>query len=217
MEKNTRTKNILLIVLLVAVLTLSISYALLSQTLTITSQAVVKGKNTTWNVKFTDALCTAHGYAVVNNQFSPTETTSLSGLSMTFKAPGDYVTCAITVSNLGAIDATLADFTLQSGTFSYSGTGATQAADEALAANLITTSIVYATGDADAGKVPHTTTGTAQENTNDDLPAPVSPATSVSRNLTLTFTLDGNKTLANLPTNDVTITGFETTFVYNQD
>ena len=44
MEKNTRTKNILLVVLLVAVLTLSISYAALSQNLYINSQAIVKGK-----------------------------------------------------------------------------------------------------------------------------------------------------------------------------
>ena len=42
MEKNTRTKNILLIVLLVAVLTLSIAYAGLSQYLYINSQTVVE-------------------------------------------------------------------------------------------------------------------------------------------------------------------------------
>ena len=55
MEKNTRTKNILLVVLLVAVLTLSISYATLSQYLYINSQATIAGRSSSWDVKFTAA------------------------------------------------------------------------------------------------------------------------------------------------------------------
>ena len=219
MEKNTRTKNILLVVLLVAVLTLSISYAALSQTLQITSTATVAGKNSTWKVLFTAASCTPHGYASVEHDFSPTTTTSLSGLELTLRAPGDYVECNITVSNQGAIDAKLVSFNLQSGTFNYAGTlnSPTKTADEGKAVGLVQTSLVYASGDADAGKTPHTTTGSAQEITNDDLPAPVSPATSVNRNLVLRFSLPSTLTTADLPSDDVVITGFETTFLYEQD
>ena len=215
MEKNTRTKNILLIVLLVAVLTLSVAYALLSQTLTITSQATVGGKSNTWKVLFTAATCVPSGKATVEQQFSPTTTTSLSGLQATLRAPGDTVVCSITVSNQGAIDATLDTFTLQGGTLAYKTTGGQDApaGDQAKANGLITYSLVYASNDSDSGsrgKAPKST------GTNNDLLAPISPATSVDRQLTLTFTLPGTVTESDLPDNDVVISGYTTTFLYKQ-
>lgn len=215
MEKNTRTKNILLIVLLVAVLTLSISYAALQQTLTINSQATVGGKNTNWNVRFTNVSCTANAHASIDTPFSSTNTTSLTGLAVTLKAPGDNVVCDITISNLGTLDADLATFTLNAGSLSYtsaSQTPATAQADEALVgAGLVDYSIVYATGDADAGEEPG-----SQDVVSDLIAAPQSPATQTDRHVILTIGIDSNKTEADLPSDDVTITGFSTTFLYEQ-
>lgn len=207
MEKNTRTKNILLIVLLVAVLTLSISYAALSQTLYINSEAVVGNKANSWNVKFTAATCSATGYAVVTHGFNETQTTSLSGLVGTLKAPGDTVTCEITVSNAGAIDAELDDFDLQDSQtqITITGSGTSKTADENLVANSLNYTLVYkaggtATYDSDAGNVPAS---------GDKL------AAGSNRKLTLTIELDED--LDDLPENDVTFSNLKTTFLYVQD
>lgn len=215
MEKNTRTKNILLIVLLVAVLTLSVAYALLSQTLTITSQATVGGKNNTWKVLFTAASCTPSGKATKEADFSLTNSTSISGLAATLRAPGDSIVCQITVSNQGAIDATLDTFTLNAGTFAYKTTGGQDApaGDVTKATGLLNYSIVYATNDSDTasrGLQPKA------QGTNNDLMAPTGSASSVDRHLTLTISLPSTVTEADLPAGDVVITGFESTFLYKQ-
>ncbi|MBR5369775.1 MAG: hypothetical protein IK137_00555 [Bacilli bacterium] len=211
MEKNTRTKNILLVVLLIAVLTLSIAYAALSQTLNINSQAVVKGKNSVWIVKFTAATCTAHGYAVVDTQFSPTTTTDLSGLTGTLKAPGDTIVCELTVSNQGIVDATLSSFTLQQGNLSVVGTtgAATKTADETLVGNNFTYSLVYASDDTYHGQQPGSVTGAAQGVDPDFLEH------GTSRNLTLTIGYS-NASGVDLPTADVTVSNIHTQFLYVQ-
>lgn len=205
MEKNTRTKNILLVVLLVAVLTLSISYATLSQYLYINSQATIAGSSTSWDVKFTAASCSGTGYAAVNQQFSGTNTTSLTGMQATLRAPGDSVVCELTVTNAGAIDATLDTFTLQDGTLTYTDHDGNHSGDDITAVSgQLVYSLKYATGDAEAGKQPDGDATTVD----DDLDS------NESRNLTLTITLPS--TITTLPENDVTISGFATTFLYVQ-
>ena len=205
MEKNTRTKNILLIVLLVAVLTLSISYAALSQSLYINSQAVIGGTSTNWDVKFTAANCSGSGYATVTSQFSGTNTTVLSGMVGTFRAPGDKITCDITVSNAGQIDATMSTFTIQDGSLTYTGTGASKTSDETLVTGKLQYSLKYDHEDALAPDgIPDGQTATV----NDDL------AKQTSRNMVLTITYPLSET--SMPVNDVTITGFKTTLLYVQ-
>lgn len=205
MEKNTRTKNILLVVLLVAVLTLSISYATLSQYLYINSQATIAGSSTSWDVKFTAASCSGTGYAAVNQQFSGTNTTSLTGMQATLRAPGDSVVCELTVTNAGAIDATLDTFTLQDGTLTYTDHDGNHSGDDITAVSgQLVYSLKYAAGDAEAGKQPDGDATTVD----DDLDS------NESRNLTLTITLPS--TITTLPENDVTISGFATTFLYVQ-
>lgn len=205
MEKNTRTKNILLVVLLVAVLTLSISYATLSQYLYINSQATIAGRSTSWDVKFTAASCSGTGYATVTQQFTGTNTTSLSGMQATLRAPGDSIVCELTVTNAGAIDATLDTFTLQDGQLEYTDhDGNHSGADITAVSGQLVYSLKYATGDAEAGNQPDGSVTTVD----DDL------AHSQSRNLTLTITLPSS--ITTLPENDVTISGFATTFLYVQ-
>lgn len=206
MEKNTRTKNILLVVLLVAVLTLSISYATLSQYLYINSQATIAGRSSSWDVKFTAASCSGTGYATVTQQFTGTNTTSLTGMQATLRAPGDSIVCELTVTNAGAIDATLDTFTLQDGTLTYTDhDGNHSGADITAVSGQLVYSLKYATGDIEAGNQPDGSATTVD----DDL------AHSASRNLTLTITLPS--TITTLPENDVTISGFATTFLYVQN
>lgn len=219
MEKNTRTKNILLVVLLVAVLTLSISYALLTQQLTITSQAVVGGQSG-WNVKFTAANCTAGGYTSNITQFNSGNVSalnpvaSLTGLTGTFHAPGDAIICNITVSNLGSIDATIDTFTLGDQNLTVRGSAqdaAAKAADEALISNKLVYTLKYATGDQYAGQVPGNT-----NETNTDIDPDLIPhgSTNNTRNFILTITYPASET--QLPSDDVTVSGFNTIMVYKQ-
>ncbi len=221
MEKNTRTKNILLVVLLVAVLTLSISYAALSQYLYINSTAVVSGKSTVWNVAFTDVACHPVNYAAVT-PFTQAATisdanpaTTLSGLSATLKAPGDSVYCDITIKNQGSIPATLSTFTLTAGTVAVTGTGTNQSADEALVSGNYVYSIVYAQDDpvtSARGQVPGTS------GVDDDID-PVDPndSTVVSeRHVRLTISYPDTNGTQTLPDNDVTISGLSTSFLYVQ-
>ena len=219
MEKNTRTKNILLVVLLIAVLTLSISYAALQQTLTINSEAVIGGKNENWNIRFTAASCSGTGYGTVEHGFNATNTTSLSGLVAKLRTPGDSVVCQLTVENLGTINADLNSFTLQQGNLTYTGTtGDSKTSDEAAANGKVLVTLKYATGDADAGKTPHTkNSAQASDDTNDVIQAPKQGETRVtSRNMTLTFTLDPTLTADTMPENDVTISGYNVVFLYQQ-
>ena len=204
MEKNTRTKNILLVVLLVAVLTLSISYATLSQYLYINSQATIGGKSSGWDIKFTSAECAGTGYATVTQQFSLSNATNLTGMQGTLRAPGDSIVCEITVRNNGAIDATLSSFTLQDGTLTYTGSGQTASADATAMNGKLVYTLVYAVGDDEAGNQPDGLSATVD----DDLDH------GTERDLTLTITFPSSETT--LPQNDVTVSGFKSTFLYVQ-
>ena len=208
MEKNTRTKNILLIVLLVAVLTLSIAYAGLSQYLYINSTAVIGGSSTNWDIKFTAANCSGGGYATVTNQFSGTNTTVLQGMTGTVRAPGDSINCDITVTNAGQIDATLSTFTLNDGTLTYTGSGESKTSDETAVNGKLVYTLKYDEEDTLASDVAPDGTNGAGKTVNDDLPK------QSSRNLKLTIEYPLSETA--LPVNDVTVSGFKTTFLYVQ-
>lgn len=197
--KNEKTKNILLGVLLVAVLTLTVAYASLSANLYVRSTGKVEGASTNWKVEFTEVSCTASGYAAVTHTLD-LNATELSGLIATFKAPGDSVECTFNVENKGQIAAKLQAFTAQGGTLTYTGTGTTKTADEQLVNGKIVYSLVYGSTDAKAGQAPAA---------NDAL------AVGQSRPLKLTMTYPSTET--SMPQNDVTVSGFESTFLYVQD
>lgn len=206
--KNERTKNILLAVLLVAVVTLTIAYAALTATLTINSQAVVGGQSTNWKIKFVkktgaasgDPICVAKSgtTAAVTTDATLTDTL-ISGLVATFKAPGDEVTCEFAVTNAGQIPAKLSTFTLGNTNLTYTGSGDNKSADETLVSGKIQYSVVWGTGDTSAGSQPAT---------NDAL------AVGATRPLKLTMTYPANET--SMPTNDVSVTGFSSVFNYIQ-
>ena len=201
---NERQKNIVLAVLLVAVVTLTIAYAALSATLNVNGTAIVKGNQNNWKVEFvktaddSDAAhmtCVPTGHATVGTQ--PTiNSTSFSGLVANFQAPGDTVVCKWNVENNGSINASLGTFTKPTDAqLTCTGTtGDTKTADEAAVCNNIHYTLTY---DPSGAIATGNTLNAGQD-----------------RGLIMTITYDSNASA--LPTNDVTITGFNTTFVYNQ-
>lgn len=198
MSKNEKIKNILLVILMTALITLSIAYATLTQYLYINSQVTVKGAEAGWKVEFTAATCHATGSAAITHDFD-LNSTELSGLVYKITVPGDSIVCNITIANNGYIPAKLSSFTKQDGNLTYVGTGESKTADEAVVNGKIQYSIVYAEGDPRAGQVP---------TMNDALPV------GGYRNLVLTATYPSSESL---PERDVTISGFKSTFLYVQD
>ena len=199
MQKNEKSKNMLLIVLFISLITLSIAYATLTQYLYINSEATIAGQGSGgWDIRFTAVTCRATGHASITQDFS-TSATNLSGLEYRLVAPGDSIICNISVTNNGSIDAKLSSFAIQDGSLTYTGTGSSRLSDELLVSGKVQHSIVYATGDSQEGLVP---------SVNDYLPS------GVTRNLVLTIQYPSN---ANLPENDVVVTGLKTTFLYVQD
>ena len=198
MQKNEKSRNIMLIVLFVSVISLTIAYATLTQYLYINSQAVVSGASSSWDVRFTQASCHTTGSAVITHDFDM-DATNLAGLIARLNAPGDSVVCNIKVTNNSVVNAKLSTYTMQDGVLSYTGSGTNKTTDETLVSNNLQYSIVYGTGDAREGLAPAT---------NDTLPS------GVTRDLVLTIKYPSNATLPDL---DVAVSGFSTTFLYVQD
>ena len=199
--KTEKGKNILLIVLIIGIVSLTIAYSALVQRLDITSTAVVQKKETGWDVHFRTVTCTASGTANVNSTLQPTasNTTKLSGLVAAFRAPGDSVTCTFYAENSGAIDAKIMDYARQDAekTITYAGTGETAAADVALVTGKINYSLTY------------DETGNTNEPAVNDV---LNHGDSVKMKLTLSL----SNTLQTMPTNNVTISNFSTYIIYGQ-
>lgn len=198
MQKNEKSKNVMLIVLLVSVISLSIAYATLTQYLYINSQTVISGQDTGWDIKFTGVACRTTGRSSITQDFTM-NATNLSGLIFRINAPGDSVICNIAVTNAGVINASLSSFTIQDGTLTYTGSGSNKTADEALVNGKLQYSMVYADGDADEGE---------------DVAAGDNLVAGTTRNVVLTITYPMSSTL---PDEDVTITGLKSTFLYVQN
>ena len=112
-----KTKNILIAVLVVGLISMTVAYAAFTQNLTISSSAKVN--NTKWDIKiknFTQAaaqnnLVSGTSEATVSGPTS-TSGTTISGLVVTFMKPGDVVKFTFDLANEGDIDAKLNGYTL---------------------------------------------------------------------------------------------------------
>ena len=106
-----KTKNILLVVLVVGLVSMTVAYAAFSTSLTISSSAKVN--NTKWDIQITDWTQTTvsnlnGGTSEATVKASPVVgTTSVTGIEVTFKKPGDAVRFTFNIKNLGDIDAKL--------------------------------------------------------------------------------------------------------------
>ena len=166
---SDKAKNILLGVLIVGLVSMTVAYAALSQTLTINGSAQVQGRDTTWHVRFNSystnaacpsgtnefenskAICTG-GYATLaaNSAIDITSDSTLATLpQVTLKAPGDKVVFRWKVENTGDVNAILTgktNITLGAATWDPAET-ISQSQKDALI-NDISLSFTYADGTA---------------------------------------------------------------------
>ena len=107
MEKQRNTQMMVILVLAVAVLTMSVGFAAYSTTLSINGTANVSAAN--WDVNF-DTTTFAESSTV------KATTKNITGTNVTYTValakPGDYYEFTIDVKNLGTFNANLTDVTL---------------------------------------------------------------------------------------------------------
>lgn len=112
MERSRKQKLLMIFALIISIVSLSVGFAAFSVSLNISSSASVSPNSDTFSVKFssnkdslvTDAIepyektaNTTASNAVIDNGVNPT----ISNISVTFKAPGDYVVYEVYVRNEG--------------------------------------------------------------------------------------------------------------------
>lgn len=117
---SEKSKNILLGVLIVGLVSMTVAYAALSTTLTIGGTASVD--NAKWDVHFESWAQTSNVDSLVAGQQNtasqvqaPTQTadkvTKIDGLQVSLKQPGDVIKYTFDIVNDGTIDAKLSSFT----------------------------------------------------------------------------------------------------------
>ena len=102
-----KTKNAIIALLIVGLVSMTVAYAALSQTIFINSSAKVLNKSALWNVHFdTPVAGTPVGYASVatGKGLVKANATTLSGLEVTLRAPGDSMSYTFNVVNDGTIN-----------------------------------------------------------------------------------------------------------------
>lgn len=214
MGNDNKVKNIILVVLVIGLVSMTVAYAALTQTLTISDNQVVI--STGWDVHFahregaTDATAySAPGEATTATiTQQPTMTaTSISGLRATFRKPGDQVDYEFDIVNDGTIDAKLTTATYTTPTCTSSDSSVTPAALSTFCQKISYT-IKYTD-----------VTPNVAPAVDDELPA--DPDTTDSnypnvRHCILTVKLDPNTEATDFPGGDITVSNIGATFVYSQ-
>ncbi len=192
---SRKTKLIIIACLCVAVLGLSIGYALLSTRLNITGTAKVPANM--WNVVFLkkDVIITPTGMAKCS--LGNIEGTSISGMSVEFTKPGDACTFSIPVENTGNISAKLVDVTGKSSNLTFVGSGKTALSDQ----DLLKSNVVY---EVNYGK-------TAINGNTDFSSIDLLKATTKE---TVTLRVTFNHDAEDIPKNPVTIGGLDRGFIF---
>ena len=105
-----KSKNVLLIALVIGIVSMVVAYASLSTELRISSSAKVAA--TKWQIEITDwtkqTVSNLNGGTSEATVVAPTvTTTAITGLEVTFKKPGDAVQYTFNIKNKGDINAKL--------------------------------------------------------------------------------------------------------------
>jgi len=111
-RNNKGLRTLVIITLIIAVAGISVAFAALSQTLTITATGEIHA--TDWDIKWTDAegkvlVGASNGADEGTNSSIPSTTITLSDIVLI--APGDKIEWTFTAENLGDIDAELESIT----------------------------------------------------------------------------------------------------------
>lgn len=198
-----KTKNAIIALLIVGLVSMTVAYAALSQTIFINSSAKVLNKSALWNVHFdTPVAGTPVGYASVatGKGLVKANATTLSGLEVTLRAPGDSMSYTFNVVNDGTINAKIGTNGVSLPDISNISISGVSSDDLALIRSNLEFSLVYGTGDTKAGQAPAA---------GDTL------ASNTSRPMVLTISYKNSAT--NLPSDDITISGLNAHIDYVQD
>ena len=205
MKTNQKVFQMVTVVaLFIAVVFISVGFALMSTSLSVTGQAkIVPAK---WDVHFVPST-----YHFSDNSTAATDTTdttaagytfdatTFSGYEITLTKPGDKGTITFDVENDGDLDAEIANYNL--GSLVVTGTGATAAADEAIVNRWIIYTVTWdddtaiADGQLLAKKASGAATGTRK---------------------TIKIEVEYDENATDLPTNEVTVSGRNLSFSYQQ-
>ncbi len=211
--KNEKQRTVLLLILVVAILTITVAYAALSTSLRINSSATVRGAS--WDIHFsggsvngTPTSAPAEGRSVYFDGVPTLSTTTISNVRVVLTQPSDSATYSFNIVNNGSIDARLSTLTSMTPTCSPSGTDATKACTYISRTLTYTSTPTYENGVTYNGtKIVSGAAVTA----NDVIPA----GQTVSVNLTIGYA-DGT-TSENFPSSDVSVSYPEQTLVFIQD
>ena len=189
--------------LLMSVAAISIAYAALSSTMTISGEATVIGAQK-WKIKYANlATVVKTGYAEeVTAPTINTNDTKVGDYSVTLKAPGDSVKYTFDVVNEGTFDAKISSFTMPTPECTGAASDATKKAeDESKVCRNIEYTLTYDDG---------TAVAIGDELANKD-------ATSGhTKHLILTLKLKETMTEADLPSDDVAISNLTISTIYSQ-
>ena len=113
MKKNERHNNrkfilLLILILLLSIISISIEYVKVSNTLDKNNDySTIDSKTNSWDIEFTSSSFNCIGQAKVNNLKT---SSSQITFNVTLNAPKDTITIYSKIENLGKIDATLDSF-----------------------------------------------------------------------------------------------------------
>ncbi len=195
MMNSRKTKLIIIVCLCVAVLGLSIGYALLSTRLNITGTAKVPAN--TWDVVFLEDEINIAKAGMAKCYKGIIEGTSISGMSVEFTKPGDSCTFSIPVKNTGNISAKLVDVTGKSSNLTFVGSGKTASSDQELLQKNVVYEVNY---------------GTTPINENTDFSSIELLKTNNQVIITLRVTF--NHSAEDIPKNPVTLGGLDRGFIF---
>ena len=206
-----KTKNVLLSVLVVGLVSMTVAYAALSQTLNINGSATVQNVASSWKVRFksltSGTAITPSGYASVTGNVTsisiPEDSTSVTLPAATLKAPGDKVVYKWLVANDGDINAkittapilALGEPTCDGGCVGEGKVFATET-DKTNFLSKINVSLVY--------------------DDTDTAPA-VDDALNAGATRTLKATIELDSSATTLPASDVSFTGINAHMIYGQN
>ena len=187
--------------LVVAVLGISVGFAAMSQTLTISGQAKVQPAS--WDIKFTNATfddnstdATATTDTTSTPQKPTLSDTTFSNYEIVLTKPGDKGTYLVTVENQGDIDATLTTANIGS-TLSFTGAATdptVKASDEAIVQANVTYTVTW----------------------DDDTAIATGSALDAGDSKVIKIEVEYDEDATELPTEPVTITGRDVTLIYTQ-
>lgn len=190
MRRRGNVKSLFLLTLIAAIVGLSVAYALLSTTLSISGSTKVSAAS--WGIKFKNLSGSVTGGATYT---LPTlSDTSLSDYEIILTKPGDSVTFNFDITNEGTIGAKVTSLIKNTPTCSGVAGSTTGTTDAPLVCNNITYSLTYANG-----------TAISQNDTLDP---------NETKNLKLSLVY--NENAASLPSNDVAISNLAITIIYGQ-